>query len=537
MTSTRHLRIGLWLDEPRASRYAHAFVAWARSQPNVNVVGLAIAHPPGRTQPQRTVSTVLLAILSALETALLSRNPRYRNHLKTFALHELGCETVTLSGDASDVAMVQALNLDLVACLGTELPPESITSAARLGTLAFEWADVANAESGPVGFWEVFEREDTTGFAIRHIDADAASQSILLRGHLPTRHYYLLNQAALYEKAHYHLRRVLAGLETSGKLPSPGPSTPTARRPSTCPSPWQALAYLGRSLAAIIRKRRARLGSREERWQVSFLRTDWRLADLQQGRGIANPPGRYLADPFVIRRDGNDYCFVEDFNCESSRGAISVYQLGDERAMPLGVVIEEPFHLSFPYLFEHNGGLFMCPESSENRDIRIYRCIDFPLEWRLEKIVMSGLSAADTMLFERHGKWWLFTNIDPAETGEICSELYIFSSNSPFAENWRSHAQNPVLFDAACARNGGLLVDGDDLFRVSQRQGFDRYGKGSQINQVMALTDEVYEERCIARIDPVFKKGLLGTHHLHSSGGITVFDTLSETTGRASATV
>jgi hypothetical protein len=69
---------------------------------------------------------------------------------------------------------------------------------------------------------------------------------------------------------------------------------------------------------------------------VSFLRTDWRLADLQQGRGIANPPGHYLADPFVIRRDGNDYCFVEDFNCASSRGAISVYQLENERAMPFG---------------------------------------------------------------------------------------------------------------------------------------------------------------------------------------------------------
>ena len=33
--------------------------------------------------------------------------------------------------------------------------------------------------------------------------------------------------------------------------------------------------------------------------------------------------------------------------------------------------LHEPFHLSFPYLFEHDGALFMCPETSENRDIRI----------------------------------------------------------------------------------------------------------------------------------------------------------------------
>ena len=177
----------------------------------------------------------------------------------------------------------------------------------------------------------------------------------------------------------------------------------------------------------------------------------------------------------------------------------------------------------------------MCPETSENRDIRIYRCIDFPLKWQLEKIAMSGLSAVDTMLFERGGKWWMFTNIDPAETGEICSELYIFSAASPFADTWQPHAKNPVLFDATCARNGGLLVDGSELFRVSQRQGFDRYGKGSQINQVLTLSDEAYEECCVARIDPVFRKGLLGTHHLHSRDGITVFDSLAETTARASA--
>jgi hypothetical protein len=136
---------------------------------------------------------------------------------------------VTLSGKTSDAAAVQALEPDLFACLGTELPPDSVTSSARLGTVAFEWADVARRKDLPIGLWEVFGREDTTGFAILRIEARSASHSILLRGRVPTRHYYVLNQAALYEKAHFHLRRLLGGLALSGTLPAPGPSTPTAR--------------------------------------------------------------------------------------------------------------------------------------------------------------------------------------------------------------------------------------------------------------------------------------------------------------------
>ena len=535
MTAPGHLRIGLWLDGPLVSRYASAFVAWARSQPAIDVIGLQTAPSPVLARPKGPLSAALYRLLLTIESAQLDRQPRHRDHLKTSELSELGCATETHAPEASNAAALQAMDLDLVVSLATELPPGSVTSSARLGTVAFEWADAARRKGMPVGFWEVLERQDTTGFAITHIDARSGSPSVLLRGHVPTRHYFLLNQAALYEKAHYHLRAMLSGLASAGHFPPARPSTATDRTPLGYPSAWQTAAYLRRSLASMVRKRLARLAGREEHWHVSFLRADWRDADLSQGRDIDNPPGRYLADPFVIRRDGRDFCFVEDFDCARSRGGIGVYELGQERAERLGVAIDEPFHLSFPYLFEHDGALFMCPETSENRDIRIYRCVDFPLKWQLEKIAMSGLSAVDTMLFERAGKWWMFTNIDPAETGEICSELYIFSAASPFADTWQPHARNPVLFDAACARNGGLLVDGGELFRVSQRQGFDRYGKGSQINQVLTLSDEAYEERCVARIDPVFRKGLLGTHHLHSRDGITVFDFLAETTARASA--
>ena len=149
------------------------------------------------------------------------------------------------------------------------------------------------------------------------------------------------------------------------------------------------------------------------------------------------------------------------------------------------------------------------------------------MHWQLDTIVMSDVNAVDSMLFEWQGKWWMFTNMDPAGTGEICSELFIFSSSSPLSASWQAHACNPVLVDASCARNGGFLRDEGKLFRVSQRQGFDRYGMGSQINEIVTLSDDIYEEKCLARIDPAFGSGLLGTHHLHSANNVTVYDSLA----------
>jgi hypothetical protein len=226
----------------------------------------------------------------------------------------------------------------------------------------------------------------------------------------------------------------------------------------------------------------------------------------------------------VISKNGSNYCFVEDLDHLKNRGSIAVYELADAEGTRLGTALEEDFHLSFPYLFEFQGELYMCPESSENNDIRIYKCVEFPLRWKLEKIVMERISATDTMIFERGEKWWMLTNIDPAGIGDYCSELFIFSSNSPFDSDWKPHPLNPIVVDASRARNAGCVIDGDRYFRFSQGQGFDFYGRRLVINEIIELTDTGYRESCLSVATPSFGGSAVGMHHLHSNGRITVFD-------------
>ena len=239
---------------------------------------------------------------------------------------------------------------------------------------------------------------------------------------------------------------------------------------------------------------------------------------------IENPANHFLADPFVISENDKHYCFVEDYDLSLSRGCISLYELNKTKTICHGEVIKEPFHMSYPYVFEYQSKFYMVPETCENRDIRLYEAEEFPHKWRFSKTIFTDISATDTTIFEVNGLWWLFTNIDPRNSGDHDSELFIFFSDNPLSDQWTPHPKNPVICNSLTARMGGILFENDSIYRVSQRQGFDTYGQASNINKIIHLSPADYMEELQLTIEPNFFKNIKGTHHLHSNQQVTVFD-------------
>jgi hypothetical protein len=128
------------------------------------------------------------------------------------------------------------------------------------------------------------------------------------------------------------------------------------------------------------------------------------------------------------------------------------------------------------------------------------------------------------MIFEQSGRWWMLTNLDPADTGDCSSELHVFHADDPLSDRWIPHPMNPVVTDARRARNGGLLRDANALYRVSQKQAFNTYGSGFAVNRIDVLTPENYVEVEIPTEDPD-RFGRPGpVHHLHGTSKTTVFD-------------
>ena len=264
-----------------------------------------------------------------------------------------------------------------------------------------------------------------------------------------------------------------------------------------------------------------------ERWSVSYANKNWKELEMRKSHKILNPPNRFLADPFLYSKNGNHYCFLENYDYIAKKADISVYQINNGVDKFLGNALSEDFHLSFPYLFEVSGDLYMIPESHEIKQIRLYKCKEFPLKWELEKVLIDNICAADTVVFYKDSLWWMLTNTDPLLSGDHQSELSIFYSEDILTEDWKPHKLNPIYIDPHRSRNGGLFKEGDKFYRVCQKHGFCNYGESSDIYQIKFINKDSYKEELIGSIKPNFLNNIKGTHHFDNKNGYSVFDHFS----------
>ena len=149
--------------------------------------------------------------------------------------------------------------------------------------------------------------------------------------------------------------------------------------------------------------------------------------------------------------------FVEDYSLKKNKGRISAIELHDNQYKFLGIVLEENFHMSYPYVFKEDNNVYMIPETHAIGEIRLYKSTKFPERWRLEKILKQNVSAVDTAVFKKKENWFMLTNVCSSGINEHNSELHIFFSKNLISEEWLPiESGNPVIFDSQRARNGGF---------------------------------------------------------------------------------
>ncbi|WP_246725064.1 hypothetical protein [Beijerinckia sp. L45] len=263
-------------------------------------------------------------------------------------------------------------------------------------------------------------------------------------------------------------------------------------------------------------------------WRVGWRQTGPDLFDLgsrpEHGwRALPDDGSRFYADPFPIDYRGAVTLFVEDFSHSTQKGIISAVTFGADG--PIGrpePVLERDYHLSYPFVFEQDGEVWMIPESCAARSIDLYRATAFPAGWVKDSTLVANIVASDATVQKIRDRWWMFATVRD-EGGDHSDTLHLWSAED-FRGPWIAHARNPVLIDIASARPAGRLTERDGaIFRPVQDCRYG-YGQALAIARITKLDDEGFEQTIEARMQagPHWRGSRL--HTLNGAGGFEFID-------------
>ncbi len=233
-------------------------------------------------------------------------------------------------------------------------------------------------------------------------------------------------------------------------------------------------------------------------------------------KDVTDVPAAFVADPFMLQVNGTWYLFFEVANQQAGKGEIGLAVSEDGlRWVYQQIVLAEPFHLSYPYVFEWLGEHYMIPESHQAGAIRLYKAVKFPTRWSLVKNLVGGLTFNDPSIFRHQDKWWLFVETDPDIK---CDTLRLYYADDLMGP-WAEHPKSPVIKgDPHIARPAGRVLSIDDRVIRYTQDCYPIYGTQVRAFEINELSATGYGEREVFE-SPVLAGGGIGwnesgMHHI-----------------------
>lgn len=446
------------------------------------------------------------------------------SHLKT--IHSLNLPQNISGSTVVNIwqAEIVALRLDVAFVLG-DLDSKTLESAARFGVWRFQFGERRERHNGLEGFREVADGQAmTTSRLTAALAADG--ERLLYESRSRTASFSATrNQEKLLRRAAKLPGRVLKELHhaTASALHSPlaGALPCPARTPAADLKMMPGLIDIGGRIASRCLQKLLYV----EQWFIacSFSDSEGETPAPGKSRCLMPPTDRFWADPFPLVRNGRHYIFFEELVFAEGKAHISVIEVDrNGPCSPPRRVLERPYHLSYPFLVEAEGQLFMVPETGANGTVELYRCLHFPDRWIFEKVLLKMPGCVDATLHYADGKWWMFVNLGDASDGDY-DEMHIYHADNLYDE-WQAHRLNPVKSDVRNARPAGRLFERNgSLYRPAQI-GVPLYGSGISINRVLKLSTEDFLEQEVGRILPQRTGNFLGVHTLNRAGKLSVVD-------------
>jgi hypothetical protein len=224
------------------------------------------------------------------------------------------------------------------------------------------------------------------------------------------------------------------------------------------------------------------------------------LNPIMTAEQVKDVNAKFVADPFLIKEEKKWYLFFEVFDYDTNQGDLAVATSTNKLFWKYQqIVLDEPFHLSYPYVFKWEGDHYLIPESYEAKSIRLYKAEKFPTHWVFIKTLVDERELVDNSIVFYQDKWWLFS------CGINNDTLFLFYAEDLLGP-WIEHPQSPIINqnNHIARPSGRVLIYEDRLYRYTMD-----LNPPTGIRQVLALeiiemTPTSYSERLINE-NPILK--------------------------------
>jgi hypothetical protein len=424
----------------------------------------------------------------------------------------------------NDIETIKNQHLDFILRFGFNIIRGEILNVAKYGIWSFHHDDEMEYRGGPPGFWEWMQDNPRNGIILQRLTESLDKGYILNKRWYPTvLHSYSAHLDQLLMQSTDMPLQVCREIQFTGVM-----NEHLSDSKASINHPPVNLMMLKYWILCLTRRWRFHCHDlfRQEDWNVGYVEvplTEFleepeshldNIVWLRKKRRSA-----YNADPFVITTEKDTYIFFESYSYKKGKGCIEMVRKSKKYRKPK-VVLDEPFHLSYPFVFEYEGVVYCMPESHQAERINLYRFNEKELVLERECVLMEHIQAVDPTLIYHKGKWNLFFT----KKDQPSVKLYRYVSDN-LKGNYQPHWANPIKVDCADARMAGAFFEWKGQLIRPAQECIRYYGTAVRLNRIDEFGEDVYKETQIDKIEPIkeskFKRGL---HTLNGNEQVTVID-------------
>lgn len=428
-----------------------------------------------------------------------------------------------------DGEKIRGFNLDIILRHEFNIIRGSLLNSAKYGIWSFHHADNSINRGGPAGFWEILLKQSSVGVTLQQLKPELDGGFIIDKAFFNRHWSFVVTNRLILEASVSVLLKNIRELQRGNYSPTNSMVyyNPLYKTPNFKNTLIYILSFYTTLLSKVIQRISSRLFEiRYNCWTLFIGKGDFLNSTLFRLKPIELPKNESWAHPFILNYKKGIYVFFENYSYKTKKGKISCGIINKQELDNITDVLDLDYHLSYPYIFEENGDVFLMPETSENNRLELYKCIHFPDKWELYSTAFEGEKVAGATFYDdENNQKWLFVNKQVNINVDMSNELFIYKVDTLKLENLEPHKLNPVIINSQKARNGGPIFKyKNEIYRPSQANIDGIYGRALNINKIEKLTIDEFIEKDIMTVYPNFHKDLISMHHLHQLDGIYVID-------------